>query len=123
MMNNNEDNPMTNDKDARIAALEANLAATTKERDAYNKAKQENDERFMIERDEARAALAESRERVAGLVAALEPFAIFAKNDGVFRNKGDELYTEHGKVEAVFRRSDCLRASSAISNGNYPLTT
>lgn len=34
--------------------LREELAKMTRERDAYRRAKQENDERFMIERDEAR---------------------------------------------------------------------
>jgi len=38
------------------------LLRTMKERDAYKKAKEENDERFMRERDEARAELAEQKE-------------------------------------------------------------
>ena len=38
-----------------FALLTAELAEAKRERDAYKKAKQENDERFMIERDEARA--------------------------------------------------------------------
>jgi chromosome segregation ATPase len=41
--------------------LKAKLAAVTKERDAYKKAKQENDDRFMGERDTARAELAEHK--------------------------------------------------------------
>ena len=45
-------------KDATIAALNQRVAELERERDAYRKAKQENDERFMIERDEARAQLA-----------------------------------------------------------------
>ena len=42
--------------------VEHKLAEMTKERDAYKKAKEENDERFMRERDEARAELAEHKE-------------------------------------------------------------
>lgn len=34
--------------------LREELARVIRERDAYRRAKQENDERFMIERDEAR---------------------------------------------------------------------
>lgn len=37
------------------AATATRLAEAERERDAYKKAKQENDERFMVERDEARA--------------------------------------------------------------------
>lgn len=43
-----------------VAALEA----LVKERDAYRKAKQENDERFMLERDEARAERDDLRARL-----------------------------------------------------------
>ena len=41
-----------------------------RERDAYKKAKQENDERFMLERDEARAEAARLRE----LLTEAQPF-------------------------------------------------
>ena len=41
--------------------LKAKLAEMTKERDAYKKAKEENDERFMRERDDARAKAEEFR--------------------------------------------------------------
>jgi hypothetical protein len=37
-----------------VMTLRADLARVTAERDSYRKAKQENDERFMVERDEAR---------------------------------------------------------------------
>lgn len=41
--------------------LRAQLAAVTAERDAYRRAKQENDERYMIERDAARAEVERMR--------------------------------------------------------------
>lgn len=40
-----------------IRALREELAAMTRERDAYKRAKGENDDRFMIERDTAREEL------------------------------------------------------------------
>jgi len=42
-------------KKSEVEDLKAQLEEVTKERDSYKKAKQENDERFMRERDEARA--------------------------------------------------------------------
>lgn len=51
-----------------VRRLLATIAALQAERDAYRKAKQENDERFMNERDEARA-------RVAQIEAALRKIA------------------------------------------------
>jgi hypothetical protein len=49
------------DANAKLIAAAPSLARTvialTEERDAYKRAKAENDERFMLERDEARAAL------------------------------------------------------------------
>lgn len=41
------------------AARDTEIAQLTRERDAYRKAKQENDERFMTERDDARARVAQ----------------------------------------------------------------
>lgn len=70
---------------ARVRELEALYADAVRFRDAYKRAKQENDERFMIERDEARervrelealaqtvtdAAKAEECERIEALVRA-----------------------------------------------------
>ena len=54
-----------------IEQLKADIAAMTDERDHYRKAKAENDERFMTERDAARAeadALRASRDKLAGLL-------------------------------------------------------
>lgn len=47
------------------------LEAMTRERDAYRKAKQENDERFMNERDEARARVVELEKAIARPIADL----------------------------------------------------
>ena len=55
--------------------------------------------------------LKSSRDR---LLEALKPFAAFAENDGAMGGKGDELYLEHGKVNAALRRSDCVKARAAI---------
>jgi len=54
------------------AALRLAYLAMRRERDAYRKAKQENDERFMIERDTARAERDEARARIARYVAAVD---------------------------------------------------
>jgi hypothetical protein len=48
-------------QEERAEAAEAKLTAAEAERDAYRKAKQENDERFMIERDAARQERDEAR--------------------------------------------------------------
>lgn len=50
----------------------------------------------------------------AALLAALEPFAAFAENDGTMLGKGDDLYTEHAKVRVTLLRSDCIKARAAI---------
>ena len=46
---------------ARDDAWRQELARVERERDAYKRAKAENDERLMIERDDARAALEQAR--------------------------------------------------------------
>lgn len=60
-----------------VADLTARLAAETeareraeRERDAYHRAKDENDDRFMRERDEAREAAAEYQRRLAAVMVA-----------------------------------------------------
>jgi chromosome segregation ATPase len=52
--------------EVREESLNKQLAAKTAEVEAYKKAKQENDERFMNERDEAREQLTESELQLAG---------------------------------------------------------
>lgn len=51
--------------------LRQQLATVTAERDAYRQAKAENDERYMIERDEARHNLTAANEQVAVLEKAI----------------------------------------------------
>lgn len=59
----------------RIAELERERDALRDELSAYIKAKAENDERFMLERDEARLALEAERERVRAILRAVENHA------------------------------------------------
>jgi DNA repair exonuclease SbcCD ATPase subunit len=58
--------------DEEYRSLKAQLAEALRERDAYKKAKAENDERFMRERDEAREQLAEAQKEVERLAAACD---------------------------------------------------
>jgi chromosome segregation ATPase len=51
------------------AAEEEQLAEVTRERDAYKKAKSENDDRFMRERDEARSTVAANTETLRSIIA------------------------------------------------------
>jgi hypothetical protein len=65
------------------------LAKVTAERDAYAKAKAENDERFQLERDEARLA----RDRLAALVGKAEEW--LTADDGAANcNVTNECYTD-----------------------------
>lgn len=50
-----------------VMGLRTEIEALAKERDLYKKAKDENDERFMLERDEARAEAATLRTQLAGV--------------------------------------------------------
>lgn len=52
--------------------LRAAVARLTKERDDYKKAKAENDERFMLERDGARAQVAKLEDAVVELLGLLD---------------------------------------------------
>jgi len=54
------------------ARLAGEVVALLRERDAYRKAKQENDDRFMRERDDARRERDEARARIARYVAAVD---------------------------------------------------
>jgi len=86
---------------AALAAAQARIGELERERDAYRKAKQENDERFMQERDAARAA-------VERLLVALEEIAIAEDENG-----------EPESDAAVLRKM----ANAAIAAGNDGVVT
>ena len=66
-----------NTLDSRLGeSIEDSARRVVAERDAYRKAKAENDERFMLERDAARAELARVREALGTLVSAVRTVGI-----------------------------------------------
>lgn len=78
------------------------LTAASAERDAYKRAKAENDERFMIERDEARAELRQERERADG--EAHDARHLRSVRDGLrddIANLEAELRQERAKVRGL----------------------
>lgn len=97
---------------AELSTLRAELERVTQERDAYKKAKAENDERFMLERDAARREL----ERVKGLCQ--ESLTLFERMDydhdcplcNFPRTKGNhtcELTTLMQALAAALSESQC----------------
>ena len=62
-----------------VPALLAEVERLRAERDAYRKAKQENDERFVVERDEARAERDAAREALARVEALADELDTLAK--------------------------------------------
>ena len=81
--------------DQTASMLRSTLSSVSKERDAYKRAKQENDERFMLERDQLRADLAAERERYAALRAKL------ARRVDLHDADGRALHTERERVERL----------------------
>ncbi len=77
--------------------LRAAVAALTQERDAYKKAKVENDERFMLERDEARNERDAARD---------ECFGLFATVNTLNRNAAESL----AKLDSLTQERNILNA-------------
>ena len=105
--NGNADN-----REAEIAALRARceaqekeyreaLDAVKRELAAYKKAKQENDERYMLERDEARAKLRDSEAACAALIAALERAERIEKAAQSLQERNDTLARAQDVVALV----------------------
>jgi predicted HTH domain antitoxin len=94
--------------DSRLDKLKAELYAALVERDNYKKAKAENDERFMTERDEA-------RESVRLLVKALRigmcdvPSCSHSKEENCWIRKALSLVPTHLLPEAI----DCIARKGA----------
>lgn len=84
-----------------VDALTAEVERLTRERDAYRKAKVENDERFMLERDEARNERDAARD---------ECFGLFATVNTLNRNAKESLT----KLEALTQERDAALLKAQI---------
>lgn len=93
---------------ADLLDARAQVATLTAERDAYKRAKAENDERFMLERDEARSERDTALARIAALeaeAARLAPAAMVATPEcGICG--GEHATTDHRYTYADLTRDD-----------------
>lgn len=80
-----------------VAALTTEVERLTRERDAYKKAKAENDERYMLERDEALNERDAARD---------ECFGLFTTVNTLNRNARESL----AKLDALTQERDALTA-------------
>ena len=96
------------------AVLIKRALAAERERDAYKRAKDENDERFMLERDEARAALAAER---AAVVAWLRARAVDAHLHAMTINAA---YGDRDEWAGAWAALDeCTAIADAIERGEH----
>lgn len=102
---------------AEISHLTAEVQRVGRERDAYRKAKQENDERFMNERDSARAEVESLRSRIKCSCETQYEVVIAERDEA--RKAADAEYTLLAKERAEVERLKVERDEALASRARH----